>query len=117
MAAIGTPWQSLTGSSLSSVEIDLFFPYVSSIIHRGSWDFSVQGDLNSTVQRIGGYRCGTPNNFTRYHFEHSDQAAELTEYALAQCLHRLKPNSLRGASREEVAMEWERIDTELSTPR
>ena len=82
-----TPQRPLRGASLSSVEIDLFFPHVASIIHRGSWDFSVQGDLNSTVDRIGEYRRGSFNNLTRYHFEFSERAAELAEYARVRRLH------------------------------
>lgn len=106
-----TPRQPLRGASLSSVEIDVFFPHVASIIYRGSWTFSEHGDLNSEVQRLGEYRCENFNSFARYHFEHPEQADALTEYALARRLHR-KRNSTHGASREEFAMEWERIDAE-----
>lgn len=105
----GVPNQPLRGTSASSVQIDQFFPHVASIIHRGAWMFDEQSALNGEVQRIGEYRSGTFNKFAHFHFGYPVQAAALSEYARQ---HRLIPNSTHGAAREEVAMEWERIEAE-----
>jgi len=53
----------------ASLEIELFFPHVASLIYRGSWTFCEHGNLNGEVQRLGEYRQGSFNNFARYHFQ------------------------------------------------
>lgn len=102
----------LSGTSLSSAEIDLYFPHVASIIHRGSWTFSEHGELNSEVDRLGKHRRGDFNSITRYRFEHAEQAEALAEYVPTRQLPRSILNSTHGASREEFAMEWKRIEAE-----
>ncbi len=96
----------------SSEQIERVFPYTAPIIRRGSWTFSETGDVNSEVERLGKHRRFDFNNVHRYRFEREELAAALTEFALSRCLHRLQPNSTRGASREEVALEWERMEAE-----
>jgi hypothetical protein len=108
----GNSSQPANGVALSSFEIEHFFPYATPIIHRGSWTFGEMADVNGKAARLGEHRRTDFNNIFRYYFRHRDHAAELSEYALSRRLHRLKFNSTRGASREEVALEWERMEAE-----
>lgn len=91
---------------LSSAEIDCYFPHATALIVRGSMTFTDHAELNGYAKSLGPYRAGTFNGLTTYRYARPDQAAALTEYFLAKHLHRLKPNSLESASREEVASEW-----------
>lgn len=100
------------GSFLSAAAIDQLFPYVCSIISRSPWTICERGDVDRFVRNIGDHRSGTFNSFTHFHFGRPEQAAALSEYALDRRLHRLAPNASDGASREEVAMEWERLVAE-----
>ena len=108
----GTSLRPPMGSAFSSSELERYFPHTAPIIRRGSWTFGETGDSNSKVKSLGDSRRSDFNNVYRYRFEHREQAAELSEYALSRRLHRLRPNSTHGASRDEVAMEWERMEAE-----
>jgi hypothetical protein len=97
------------GASLSSA--DRFYPCQVRIIARGSWAYHDNEAMNGKVAGHDHHR-GEFNNIRCYHFEHQAQADELAEFVLDRRLHRLTPNSTYGASREEVALEWGRIDAE-----
>lgn len=96
----------------SSAEIERRFPYAAPIIVRGSWNFSEHAELNGYVKALGPHRCGTFNAISCYRFTQPGHAAALAEYAYGHKLHRLKPNSLEGAARQEVYDEWIRLADE-----
>jgi len=102
------------GQSLSSAEIDHFYPHTTRIIHRGAWTIYETAALNAEADRIDcDHRGGYFNSIHVVHFQYEEQAAALSRFALDNRLHRLVPNSTQGASREEVEAEWQRIAQEL----
>ena len=62
--------------------------------------------------QFGDMRCGEFNWIRRYYFTCPDQAEKLREHALDLRLHRLRVQCGEGATREEVALEWERMAAE-----
>lgn len=96
----------------SSSDIEQAFPHVVPIIRRGAWTYQEHGEMNGIVRRLDAQHSGAFNSICHYRFAHADRAAELRDYAFDRQLHRLRPNSTHGATREEVALEWERMDAE-----
>ena len=96
----------------TSAELEQAFPHVTSIIRRGHWTATEQAELNDWMRQFGDTRCGDFNSVRRYHFTCPQQAAALCEHALDLRLHRLRANCTYGATREEMALEWERMAAE-----
>jgi hypothetical protein len=106
------PERPLRGAALTADEIERFFPHLSSIICRGAWNTQDRILFNERMGRLGESRSNTFNDILRCRFAEAESAATLTAFALTLRLHRLTRNSTHGASPEEVALEWERIDAE-----
>jgi len=96
----------------TSAELEQAFPHATSIIRRGHWTATEQAELNDWMRQFGDTRCGDFNSVRRYHFTCPQQAAALREHALDLRLHRLRANCTYGATREEMALEWERVAAE-----
>ena len=96
----------------TSAELEQAFPHATSIIRRGHWTATEQAELNDWMRQFGDTRCGDFNSVRRYHFICPQQAAALREHALDLRLHRLRANCTYGATREEMALEWERMAAE-----
>ena len=96
----------------TSAELEQAFPHATSIIRRGHWTATEQAELNDWMRQFGDTRCGDFNSVRRYHFTCPQQAAALREHALDLRLHRLRANCTYGATREEMALEWERMAAE-----
>ena len=96
----------------TSAELEQAFPHATSIIRRGHWTATEQAELNDWMRQFGDTRCGDVNSVRRYHFTCPQQAAALREHALDLRLHRLRANCTYGATREEMALEWERMAAE-----
>jgi hypothetical protein len=92
----------------SSAEIERDFPHVAQIIRRGLWMTYEQNEMNVMLSGLGEYRGGSFNGIGTYRFMQAESAAAFAEYAFDKQLHRLKAKSTHGATREEVALEWER---------
>ncbi len=67
-----------------------------------------QAEVNVMLSGLGEYRGGSFNGICTYRFMQPEPAAAFAEYAFDKQLHRLKAKSTHGATREEVALEWER---------
>ena len=100
------------GSDLTSAEIERYFPHSTSIIYRGTWETGARTLFNQQMGRLGEHRSNNFNGVLYCRFEKPEAARELAEAALRYHLHRLTPNSTYGASPEEVALEFERMDAE-----
>lgn len=96
----------------SSAEIERVYPHAAVLIARGSMTFTARADLNGYAAQLGNHRSGSFNGLHTYRYAHAERAAALADYFLDKRLHRLKPNSLDSASREEVADEWHRLADE-----
>lgn len=96
----------------TSDELERAFPHTTAIIHRGGWTASEHAELNGWLRQFDDVRSGEFNGIRRFYFTCPEQAAKLREHALETGLHRLKANCMRGATREEVALEWERMAAE-----
>jgi len=96
----------------TSAELERAFPHCTSIIRRGHWTATEHAELSEWMRQFGDTRCGDFNSIRRYYFTCPDQAAQLREHALELRLHRLRVHSSQGATREEVALEWERLAAE-----
>lgn len=96
----------------SSTDIEQAFPHVATIIRRGTWLVHEYSDMNVRLSGLGDYRRGDFNGICSFHFACGDSAAAFRDYAFERRLDRLRANSTHGATREEVALEWERIDAE-----
>jgi hypothetical protein len=96
----------------TSDELERAFPHTTAIIHRGGWTASEHAELNGWLRQFDDVRSGEFNGIRRFYFTCPEQAAKLCEHALETGLHRLKANCMRGATREEVALEWERMAAE-----
>ena len=96
----------------TSAELERAFPHTTSIIRRGYWSAAEHAELNGWMMQFGDMRCGEFNWIRRYYFTCPDQAAKLREHALDLRLHRLRVQCGEGATREEVALEWERMAAE-----
>lgn len=96
----------------TSEELERAFPYNTAIIHRGGWTSSEHAELNGWLRQFDDVRSGEFNGIRRFYFTRTEQAEKLCEHALETGLHRLKANCMRGATREEVALEWERMAAE-----
>lgn len=92
----------------TSAEIEQAFPHVAQVIRRGLWMVYEQTEMNVMLSELGPYRSGSFNGIGTFRFTEAEHAAAFAEYAFDKQLHRLKVNSTRGATREEVALEWER---------
>lgn len=92
----------------TSAEVEQAFPHVAQVIRRGLWMVYEQAEVNATLSRLGEHRNGSFNGLSTFRFTQPEHAAAFTEYAFDNRLHRLKANSTHGATREEVALEWER---------
>ena len=98
------------GRSLSSAEIEQFYPYAICIIRRGAWSCDEADGVDEEARRIArDHRSGSFNSFHRYHFQRPEQVSEMAGFVAGRRLHRLVPNSTQGATHEEVAAEWIRI--------
>lgn len=96
----------------SADEIESSYPHASSIICRGAWTISDHAAFNRQIGRSGDYRSNMFNNILRCRFADLQSATDMTEFALRHRLHRLTPNCMHGASPEDVALEWERMEAE-----
>ena len=96
----------------TSAELERAFPHTTSIIRRGYWSAAEHAELNGWMMQFGDMRCGEFNWIRRYYFTCPDQAEKLREHALDLRLHRLRVQCGEGATREEVALEWERMAAE-----
>ena len=96
----------------TSAELERAFPHTTAIIRRGYWSAAEHAELNGWMMQFGDMRCGEFNWIRRYYFTCPDQAAKLREHALDLRLHRLRVQCGEGATREEVALEWERMAAE-----
>ena len=92
----------------SSAEIERAFPHATQVIRRGHWMVYEQAEANAMLSKLGEYRSGCFNGVCTFRFMQPEPVAAFAEYAFEKRLHRLKPNSTHGATREEVALEWER---------
>lgn len=100
------------GPDLTSAEIERYFPHSTSIIYRGSWETGARALFNEQMGRLGDHRSNNFNGLLCCRFENASSAEELGRLALRFRLHRLTTNSTHGASPEEVALEFERMDAE-----
>ena len=96
----------------TSAELERAFPHTTAIIRRGYWSAAEHAELNGWMMQFGDMRCGEFNWIRRYYFTCPDQAEKLREHALDLRLHRLRVQCGEGATREEVALEWERMAAE-----
>lgn len=92
----------------TSAEVEQAFPHATQVIRRGLWMVYEQAEVNATLNGLGEHRSGCFNGLCTFRFTQPEHAAAFAEYALDKRLHRLKANSTHGATREEVALEWER---------
>lgn len=92
----------------SSAEVEEDFPHVARVIRRGLWMTYEQTEMNVMLSGLGEYRSFSFNGIGTFHFRQPEHAAAFDEYAFEKQLHRLKANNTHGATREEVALEWER---------
>ncbi|MGQ3301580.1 hypothetical protein [Reyranella sp.] len=96
----------------TSEELERAFPHTTAIIHRGGWTSLELAELSGWMKPFGDVRSGEFNGIRHFYFTCPEQAAKLREHALETRLHRLKAHCTRGATREEVALEWERMAAE-----
>jgi hypothetical protein len=92
----------------TSEEVERAFPHATQVIRRGHWMVYEQAEVNAMLHGLGEHRSGCFNGIGTFRFTQAEHAAAFAEYALDKRLHRLKANSTHGATREEVALEWER---------
>ena len=92
----------------TSEELERAFPHTTAIIRRGYWTATEQAELNGWMRQFDDTRCVEFNSIRRYYFTCPEQATKLREHALDLRLHRLRVQCGEGATREEVALEWER---------
>lgn len=100
------------GYLVSSVDIDRAYPHAVQVIQRGHWLAHEQAEVNAMLRELGEHRLGRFNGLATVRFIEPGPAALFTEQALANGLHRLHAGSHLGATRAEVALEWERRDAE-----
>jgi hypothetical protein len=92
----------------TSAEIEQAFPHATQVIRRGLWMAYEQAEANAAARALGEHRTGSFNGLCTWRFTQPEHAAAFAEYAFDHQLHRLKAKSTHGATREEVALEWER---------
>ncbi len=97
---------------VTSTDIERVYPHATQVIQRGHWLAYEQAGVNATLRRLGEHRLGRFNGLATIRFLEPGPAALFAEHALAHGLHRLRAGSHHGATREEVAMEWERREAE-----
>ena len=100
------------GYLVTAADIERVYPHATQVIQRGHWLTYEQAGVNAALQKLGEYRLNNFNGITTIRFLEPEPADLFAEHALANGLHRLRANSHKGATREEVAIEWERREAE-----
>lgn len=101
------------GQSLSSAEIERFYPAAAPLIARGELSYAEKGRMLDEANRIDEDRRGDSFNGIEYfRFRFPEQGAAMSDFLLRHRLHRLVPNSTTAATPEEVAAEWQRMASE-----
>ncbi len=100
------------GYLVTSTDVERIYPHPVQIIQRGHWLAHEQAEVNGRLRELGEHRLSRFNGLATVRFLEPEPANLFAEQALAQGLHRLHAGSHHGATREQVAMEWERREAE-----